>query len=606
MTIPYVTAHTPDVNGMNRGTYSKIPECHLRNISDDHMAVQVEHSLFEGDRMTFYQILTSRDNELDRMRPIRFYTADETKIFDGVIIDTAYTYIGSDYMALRVNAAGWWQELSRMNFHQLVEYDGTWCADDIYTDLVRRANDMGVMKEAVYTYDTTKIPEYDTFSDLYDTPTGTTFTFGNVYEGMQILTQYLDIASSTCAYEFGLRIEALPRPNDESSAPIDESDVEEHIYILPFALNQDKAAVATYQKFQLSANYIVTRDYRQLANDVVAIGDGVVTQQIRTHPILSTTPICAAPLYDTFPCTHRMLTDHYLRVTITNPEATDRNGYVTIQWVINMANVDGVFPVHVPANTTQVFYTNERGQLSNCNTVLDKDLTSPPGSPADGDRYIVAIGATGDWSGHDNKYAMFNDSAWAFESPGEWVYCWVVDESGRYQWNPTLPQWVYTSANEPTTFRVDNLNDCTIKVEEVTNDNSPYNTTIAGKSVNDFGIATKTIEGMWLNTQARVDYAAGKYCQIHHAPSHKLYAPVLTRYVGFDNLIGNTANFYSPYEASLGGFLITDNVYEFKGKLVTQHLMGKQYSYDWDYDDTNIYVMVGVDNVKVGTDFVVM
>ena len=28
-------------------------------------------------------------------------------------------------------------------------------------------------------------------------------------------------------------------------------------------------------------------------------------------------------------------------------------------------------------------------------SVLDRDLTSPPGSPADGDRYIVASGATG-------------------------------------------------------------------------------------------------------------------------------------------------------------------------------------------------------------------
>ena len=30
-------------------------------------------------------------------------------------------------------------------------------------------------------------------------------------------------------------------------------------------------------------------------------------------------------------------------------------------------------------------------------SVLDRDLMAPPGSPADGDRYIVASGATGDW-----------------------------------------------------------------------------------------------------------------------------------------------------------------------------------------------------------------
>jgi len=31
--------------------------------------------------------------------------------------------------------------------------------------------------------------------------------------------------------------------------------------------------------------------------------------------------------------------------------------------------------------------------------VLDRHLTTPPASPADGDRYIVASGATGAWSG---------------------------------------------------------------------------------------------------------------------------------------------------------------------------------------------------------------
>ena len=32
-------------------------------------------------------------------------------------------------------------------------------------------------------------------------------------------------------------------------------------------------------------------------------------------------------------------------------------------------------------------------------SVLDRDLTAPPGSPADGDRFLVASGATGDWAG---------------------------------------------------------------------------------------------------------------------------------------------------------------------------------------------------------------
>ena len=44
-------------------------------------------------------------------------------------------------------------------------------------------------------------------------------------------------------------------------------------------------------------------------------------------------------------------------------------------------------------------------------SVLDRHLTAPPGSPADGDRYIVAAGATGDWAGWDLNIAYFVDGA---------------------------------------------------------------------------------------------------------------------------------------------------------------------------------------------------
>ena len=37
--------------------------------------------------------------------------------------------------------------------------------------------------------------------------------------------------------------------------------------------------------------------------------------------------------------------------------------------------------------------------------VLDTTLTDPPGSPAEGDRYIVAAGATGDWASQDDNVA---------------------------------------------------------------------------------------------------------------------------------------------------------------------------------------------------------
>ena len=62
-------------------------------------------------------------------------------------------------------------------------------------------------------------------------------------------------------------------------------------------------------------------------------------------------------------------------------------------------------------------------------SVLDRNLTTPPASPTDGDRYIVAPAATGAWVGQDNKVAAWQDNAWAFHTPQEGWRCWVEDET---------------------------------------------------------------------------------------------------------------------------------------------------------------------------------
>ena len=53
--------------------------------------------------------------------------------------------------------------------------------------------------------------------------------------------------------------------------------------------------------------------------------------------------------------------------------------------------------------------------------VISKTLTSPPGSPANGDRYIVGASATGAWSGKDKNIAI-----WTTDNPlapsGEWEF----------------------------------------------------------------------------------------------------------------------------------------------------------------------------------------
>jgi hypothetical protein len=75
--------------------------------------------------------------------------------------------------------------------------------------------------------------------------------------------------------------------------------------------------------------------------------------------------------------------------------------------------------------------------------VLDKDLSAPPGSPAEGDCYIVGASPTGAWAGQANNIAAFQDAAWAFYVPSEGWLAWVADEDALYAFSGT--SWIVSS-----------------------------------------------------------------------------------------------------------------------------------------------------------------
>ncbi len=76
-------------------------------------------------------------------------------------------------------------------------------------------------------------------------------------------------------------------------------------------------------------------------------------------------------------------------------------------------------------------------------SVLDRDLKAPPGSPANGDRYIVASGGTGDWAGWDLNVALFTDGVWLRLTPRTGWRVWVQDEGLLLIYDGT--GWVGTS-----------------------------------------------------------------------------------------------------------------------------------------------------------------
>jgi hypothetical protein len=59
----------------------------------------------------------------------------------------------------------------------------------------------------------------------------------------------------------------------------------------------------------------------------------------------------------------------------------------------------------------------------------DRDLATPPGSPADGDCYLVAASPTGAWAGQAGKIAFRVNTAWAFITAIEGFTAWINDEN---------------------------------------------------------------------------------------------------------------------------------------------------------------------------------
>ncbi|MGB0749045.1 MAG: DUF2793 domain-containing protein [Magnetospiraceae bacterium] len=67
-------------------------------------------------------------------------------------------------------------------------------------------------------------------------------------------------------------------------------------------------------------------------------------------------------------------------------------------------------------------------------SVIDKDLTAPPGGESEGDLYVVGASATGDWAGQDGNVAYYYNAAWEFYTPREGWWAFVEDENIRYEY----------------------------------------------------------------------------------------------------------------------------------------------------------------------------
>jgi hypothetical protein len=64
-------------------------------------------------------------------------------------------------------------------------------------------------------------------------------------------------------------------------------------------------------------------------------------------------------------------------------------------------------------------------------SVLTAGTLTPPGSPSNGNRYLINGTGAGGWSGQDNKIAEWNGSSWVYTTPSTGMFVAADDESDK-------------------------------------------------------------------------------------------------------------------------------------------------------------------------------
>ena len=155
------------------------------------------------------------------------------------------------------------------------------------------------------------------------------------------------------------------------------------------------------------------------------------------------------------------------------------------------ANSNTIINLPTPTNSGDVAskqYVDDQVTMGRVHRepVLDKDLITPPGSPSDEDRYIVAGNggtATGAWAGEELNIAEYRAGSWQFSTPSNGWTVSVEDESVLYVYESTLSQWVSQGATTPT-----NLSNTPAAGNVVIESSTGTNTTVASATTSLAGV----------------------------------------------------------------------------------------------------------------------
>ncbi len=167
----------------------------------------------------------------------------------------------------------------------------------------------------------------------------------------------------------------------------------------------------------------------------------------------------------------------------------------------------------------------------------------------------------------------------------ERLFLWV--KAGQEQVHFTNNRYATLSGASLKAFVTESWGGCTIKVEEASNalKGSEIYYSVAGRSINDFGVRGKTIRNINFDTQLKVDAYAGQLVRMYHAPLVHIDAAIKPEYADPDELIGKTVNMYDNFQAGFSDFFCTKQKYIFEGPSVKESITATRYNYDWEYGE---------------------
>lgn len=340
--------YVKSTDGFGPGTYSSVFE------SQRSASITLQRDIFAGDNLRIESKRSSMDTQLQKIRPVRLY-ANSTKIFDGLIQAPDYRFKGNNKNDFSVIAISWDKELAGLILDTDDGADYTLKSIDyIFADLVKIANHYGIMKKAIYKYDTSKLPYYD--AGVFGTTITRNYTGKSIWSAMQDLTQALDIYETLHIGEWAVKIDALQS--------------EFYIYVIPQMVNTDQTPTKTYKNFQLAANKSIEKDYSRLSNICRVHGYGglesalyrtIIGQEATTQILIETSiPTNTEEFY----ATNQPAQRRYLRITIENPTAGDKTGNVMINGADDATptpnEIHERFFLEVPKNSIRFHFTNNR------------------------------------------------------------------------------------------------------------------------------------------------------------------------------------------------------------------------------------------------------